>query len=157
MKNLVGKVMMCLACAIIMMHAVVPHHHHDAGCGVGLVFETEIGCHCDDEQDVDGCATHHRDACCHHDHGSKHPFDVCKLQELLSHLVLNTKDDKMLLAALLPVLSHDFQVDLFIPADSPLLLAQTEGCGWRCTVGEVPLPNCPAASAVSRRGPPCLI
>ena len=73
--------MTVLACAIILLHAVVPHHHHDCANEVGFVFETELNCHC------------------HHDHEgdnnqSSHPFDNCKLADMLSHLVLSTKEDE---------------------------------------------------------------
>ena len=77
--------MITLACCIIMLHSFVPHHHHDCSCEPGFVFENELACHCNDEGCCDDPAHHHH---------SQHPFDVCKLQELLSQLVLNTKEDK---------------------------------------------------------------
>ena len=56
--------MISLACAIIMLHAVVPHHHHDCCEAKGLVFETEVACHCE--------SNHHE---CDHRH-SHHPFNT---------------------------------------------------------------------------------
>lgn len=87
---------MVLACAIILLHAVVPHHHHDCDHEMGLVLENELSCQCDHQCD------HHED---HHSH---HPFDTCKLQDLLSHLVLSTKEDETYWA-----LNHVAVVDLF--------------------------------------------
>lgn len=83
--------MLLLAYGIILMHAVVPHHHHDC-CGErGIVFEDELTCTCDE---------HAHEGCCHHDaEESHHPFDMCRLQDLLSHLVISTRDDKMLMVA----------------------------------------------------------
>ena len=73
--------MISLACAIIMLHAVVPHHHHDCSEAKGFVFETEVACHCE-------CDYHE----CDHRH-SHHPFNTCWLEEMLSHLVISTYDE----------------------------------------------------------------
>lgn len=93
--------MMVLAGAIILMHAMVPHHHHDCDCDFGLVFENEVACHCDEEMALmplaENCETDN-DGCCHHDEHSHHPLDFCLLQDLLSHLVLSNKDDETYLA-----------------------------------------------------------
>ena len=84
MKQLLAKILVSLACAIILLHAFVPHHHHDCEGQQGLIYECEVACHCD---------------CSHHDfphgqnHHSHHPYSTCKLAEMLSHLVLSTKDD----------------------------------------------------------------
>ena len=93
MRKFVSKLMVALSCCIIMMHAVVPHHHHDS-CGEGgFVFENEVACECADE--VPACEHHH----CHHHHdGSRHPLNHCKLQDLLSHLVIGHKLDETYLA-----------------------------------------------------------
>lgn len=72
-----------LACGIIMLHVVVPHHHHDCTEGIGLVYENELVCHCHDVcDDPDG--TQER---------SHHPLDGCGLQHLLSQLTL-ASDEK---------------------------------------------------------------
>lgn len=84
MKHLLAKILVSVACAIIMLHAFVPHHHHDCDGEGGMVFETELDCHCNES-----CPHHHDEH--HHSH---HPFDVCLLQEMLSHLVLTTNDDQ---------------------------------------------------------------
>lgn len=111
MKRLVAIIMVYLACAVIMLHAVVPHHHHDCCGTVGLVFENEACCHCDE-----AC---HDTACEHHDgHHSHHPFDICLLQEMLSHLTLTTNDDEYCLAALIKAEANDFFV-LFSPVLQP--------------------------------------
>lgn len=69
-KN-ISIMMNILACAIIMLHAIVPHHHHDCTDKFGLVFETEIACHCDEF-----CTD-----CPHHESQQQHhPSNLCKLQ-----------------------------------------------------------------------------
>lgn len=100
MKHLMAKICILTACAVIMLHAVVPHHHHDCEEGVGLVFETELYCHCDSGYDRHGCDRHH----------SHHPFDICLLQELLSHLVFTTSDDHLSLAKLMKTESNDYWI-----------------------------------------------
>ena len=79
-RNFAAATMMAMACFIIVLHSVVPHHHHDC-CDGGLVFENELRCTHD----------HHNHDCDHHD-------GCCKLQDLLSQLVISTKDDKFFLA-----------------------------------------------------------
>lgn len=96
MKQLFAKLTISLACLIIFIHAVVPHHHHDEDVE-GFVFETELLCQCENE-DLP-CVEHH---CHHHDgdceeQGSRHPFDICKLQDLLSHLVLSSERKHLLI------------------------------------------------------------
>lgn len=107
-RSLSAAVMMCLAVAVILLHAFVPHHHHDCGCDLGLVYETEVACHCDDV-----CGDDHD---CH-EHHSHHPFDFCKLQDLLSHLVLSNKSEETYLA-----LNQMAEVDLFIDLNIAALL-----------------------------------
>lgn len=83
LRLLIPRLSVVLACGIIMLHVVVPHHHHDCAEGVGLVFENELACHCHDVGDApDG------------DSGrSHHPLDGCGLQHLLSQLTL-ASDEK---------------------------------------------------------------
>lgn len=83
----VSKIMIVLACGIIMLHAVVPHHHHEGGGGVECF-----------------CQHHH-----HEDDGHSHsPFDLCKLQDMLSHVVICAKDDEEAFEALVSAESHAF-------------------------------------------------
>ena len=77
-RHIAAKMMMVMAGCIILLHCVVPHHDHDDCCG-GLVFENELTCHHD-----------------HHNHDCDHPDGCCKLQDLLSQLVISTKEDKWL-------------------------------------------------------------
>lgn len=63
-------------------------------------FETELYCHCDSGYDRHGCDRHH----------SHHPFDICLLQELLSHLVFTTSDDHLSLAKLMKTESNDYWI-----------------------------------------------
>lgn len=71
-----SKIMMAVACFIIALHSVVPHHDHDDARD-GIVFENELGCQCD-----------------HHEH-ERHD-GCCRLQDLLSQLVISSKDEKLL-------------------------------------------------------------
>lgn len=86
--------MFSLACAIIMLHAFVPHHHDDC-CGQPECFF---------------CSEHHHNhEAHHHDHESN--SDPCKLQDMLSHLVLSSRHDEVLLPS--PVMANlhtDFMV-----------------------------------------------
>lgn len=145
MKYLVAKIMVSLACAIILLHAMVPHHHHDCDGEVGFVFETELGCHCDSDCD------HHTD--CHH-HGSHHPFDTCKLQDMLSRLVLTTQDDKQFMAALFQAETHAFCL-LALPEEpvaSSTLGAVMLSRPWVST----DLPSACRLGGLSLRAPPAV-
>lgn len=147
--------MMCLACAIILLHAVVPHYHHDDCGAVGLVFENEMTCQCENE-DSPYAEQHSLGNCCHHEHHSHHPFDNCKLQELLSSLVLNTKDSKIILAALHPQQPLDCFFGAFLPAGCLSLLAP-KNAGKTHELAQQPatmLPTDCIISAHSLRGPP---
>lgn len=135
--------MVSVACAIIMLHAVVPHHHHDCCDAKGLTFETELACHCD---------------CDHHDgdRHSHHPFNICLLQEMLSHLVISTSDDHLTTAALIKAESNQFIVlALFIPQLeqwAPFLPVRPV---WWPT-GSTPLVSAPAEDANGLRAPPAM-
>ncbi len=131
MNKLLGKVMVFAACAIILLHAVVPHHHHEC-CGESDIFH----------------ACEHHDG---HDHES-HPFDTCMLQEMLSHLVISTRDDQNeqavvaqpLTQALMPVWT-----DMGAALDEPL------ACPVRFPHGaSVPLPKGTANPSSPLRAPP---
>lgn len=126
--------MMVAACCIILLHCVVPHHDHDDSCG-GLVFENELTCR------------HHHD---HHHHDG-----ACRLQDLLSQLVISGKDDKLVCHQPLPTdkmlsspagIGTTFTVPCVLPKHScvyddtsPLCLADG------------------ATTANTRRGPPASV
>ena len=88
-RNYGAIAMIAVACSIILLHSVVPHHDHDC-CGNGLVFENELSCRHD----------HHGHECGRHDHDSDHHDGSCKLQDLLSQLVISTKDDKFVVSSI---------------------------------------------------------
>ena len=137
--------MIMMACVIIMLHAVVPHHHHDCHEARGLTFETELTCHCDSD-------------CDHHDgnHHSHHPFCSCLLQEMLSNLVISTSDDELLSAALIKADSTHFIV-LAIPGLQPEGLMQvsaTRLVWWPS--GSTPLAAAPLLGANGLRAPPAM-
>ena len=145
MKHLVAKVMISLACAVIMLHAVVPHHHHDCCGEVGFVFENEMACHCDEScHDMD----------CEHHHGhSHHPFDICLLQDMLSHLTLSNTDDRYYFTALIQAEAQGF-LQLFLPSvqcDAVMPLLGTSFC--RLAVAVLP-PMAPEVGVAALRAPP---
>lgn len=132
--------MVSLACAIIMLHAVVPHHHDDCCGGVECFF----------------CTEHHHDHCDQHHHsGDSHsPLDCCKLQEMLSHLVLSTKEDEQLFATLLKIESHSFiLLAQLASVELPSLAMLQEGSICRPFL-MTPLASAPLAGASSLRAPP---
>ena len=145
MKHLLAKIMTTMACAIIFLHAVVPHHHHDCGEESGLIFETEITCHC----------SHHH----HSDDGnehSDHPFGICHLADMLSHLVLNTKEDEQLFSLLVKAEAHDL-LSVALPATG--LTCCEPVCHRRLyyPVDRTPaLPVSPLACGQGLRAPPAV-
>lgn len=94
-----AKILVLLACSVIMLHAFVPHHHHNFEAGGGLFFDAGMGCQCDG-----GC--HHPGSDCHHH--THHPFDICLIQEMLSHLIISTGDDQWSLSELIVAEANNF-------------------------------------------------
>lgn len=79
--------MVSLACFIILVHAFVPHHHHDFDNSVCFVFHA---IHHEDSH-VDGSdVCDFEEGCCNEE---KAPFELCKLQELLSCLILSNREE----------------------------------------------------------------
>lgn len=107
MKRKTAIVFIILANFIILAHAVVPHHHHHED----IYFHNDKDC-CNSfilfslGHDADDCS---------HDDSEK---DFCKLQDLLSKLVLNTKEREAFITAL----EADFQ-DYYI---AQLLMSDIE-------------------------------
>ena len=148
MRHLTAKIMITLACAIILLHAIVPHHHHDCAGLVGFVFETEINCHCSHQ--------HHSHDCSHdcNEHHSDHPFDICHLADMLSHLVLNTKEDDNLLVLIVKAEVHNLLLAVLPTMDTAITASESglsafadSGMPW-----SLPLP--PLAGGQSLRAPP---
>ena len=141
MRHLVAKLMISLACAIIMLHAVVPHHHHDCSDAKGFVFETEVACHCE--------CDHHE---CDHRH-SHHPFNTCWLEEMLSHLVISTYDETNYVAYIQAEAHNSFILTVPPVVDDMCTLAVTGGQSWWSRI-TVPLVKAPVMGALSSRAPP---
>jgi hypothetical protein len=144
MKHLIAKIAISLACAIILLHAIVPHHHHDCANERGLIFETEINCHCSHQHHTHDCDEHHSD----------HPFDICRLADMLSHLVLNTKEDEHLMAQVVKAEVHDLMT-AFLPSRNAIIAAT----GCHCLMPAQPdvpwtLPSTSLAGCHSLRAPP---
>ncbi len=144
MNHLAAKILVMLACSVIMLHAFVPHHHHDSEAGGGLIFETELGCHCD----ADG-----HDHSCHHSH-SHHPFDFCLLQEMLSHLVLSTNDDQFSLSNLIAAESNNYLLLDLLDTQWVSSMGFLAFLPFRWPPNEVPLSAAPMLGATSLRAPP---
>lgn len=145
MRHLVAKILVFLACAVIMLHTFVPHHHHDFEAGGGVIFDTDFGCQ------YDGDCRHHG---CDRPHNSHHPFDICLIQEMLSHLVISTSDDQVSLGELITAEVNNFLL-LHLTAE-PFVFA---GClfealsfWWPPKVG--PVPAAPMLGVESLRAPP---
>ncbi len=109
MKKITAISLILLANCIILVHAVVPHHHHDCCPSIGLVYETEASCHCCDVSNLCDCG-----ASTPHTHNSKHSTDGCKLQDLLSQLVLNTKERELFVQALDTSFQDFYIADLLV-------------------------------------------
>lgn len=144
MKHLTAKIAITVACAIILLHAIVPHHHHDCADEVGFVFETEINCHCSHQHHTHDCDEHHSD----------HPFDICRLADMLSHLVLNTKEDEHLMATVVKAEVHDL-MQAFLPTQGIAIQAVSNGADI-LAYSDVPwvLPLPPLSGGNPLRAPP---
>ena len=119
--------MISLACFIILVHAFVPHHHHDFDNSVCFVFHSS---HHDDSHTCGSDACDFSDGCRHED---KSPFELCKLQELLSCLVLSNREDDDFLCVQMSdvdwILLHSFG-DLNAPVASEILPTGFDQNGW---------------------------
>ena len=126
------------------MHAFVPHHHHDCADKVGFVFETEINCHYNHQHHTHDCDEHHSD----------HPFDICRLADMLSHLVLNTKEDDNLMA--LVVKADVYHLVLAILPTTDAAIVAAECCNTSPAHPDMSwaLPLPPLAGGHSMRAPP---
>ena len=148
MKHLTAKIMITLACAIILVHAIVPHHHHDCAEERGFVFETEINCHCSHQHHPHDCNNN-----CN-DHHSDHPFDICRLADMLSHLVLNTKEDDNLIAWVVKVEVHNLLSAVMPTMGTPISTAESELSTLSSPDAPWSLPLPPLTGGHSLRGPP---
>lgn len=115
MRHLTAKTLVTLACAIILTHAVVPHHHDDG----------------------DGEEGH------------------CKLAEMLSHLVISTKDDEVAFSLSVKADVHElFDLVAALPTQGGLdeqILAR----GGLSATSATAIPRPPDIGGPSLRGPPC--
>lgn len=134
MKQLVAKVMFSLACAIIMLHAFVPHHH-DECCGVSECFFWSEHHH------------HHSD---HHEDGD--PFDMCELQHMLSHLVLSSRHEGELLADLIKAEVQQFLALPLLPCEVWTFVVPVNQISWPLLL--VPTARVPFLGTLDPRGPP---
>ena len=136
------------ACAVILLHAMVPHHHHDCADEAGIVFETELNCHCNHQHYSHDCSN---DCDEHH---SDHPFDCCRLADMLSHLVISNKEDEHLLAIAIQGEMSDLMAALL---PESMVVSVPTGCphslySYAFTAWALPLP--PLSGGNSLRAPP---
>ena len=136
--------MITLACAIILLHAIVPHHHHDCADAAGLVFETELNCHCSHQHHSHDCDDHHSD----------HPFDICRLADMLSHLVLNTKEDDNLLTLVVKADVYHFFWAVLPTMDAAITAPESGLTTFADSDKPWSLPLPPLADGHSLRAPP---
>lgn len=76
MKKEFSLVMICFTLLLYLLHAAIPHHHHQEA----ICFQLHCLEHCD--------ADHHHDGTCHH-----HSPDEC---QIFSSLAITENDDKQL-------------------------------------------------------------
>lgn len=115
MRHLTAKTLIALACAIILTHAIVPHHHDD----------------CDGEE------------------------GHCKLAEMLSHLVISTKDDEVAFSISVKADVHElFDLVAALPTQGGLP-AEAALCGSMPVAQATAIPRPPDIGGRSLRGPPC--
>lgn len=129
--------MMVAACVVIMLHAFVPHHHDDC-CG-------EVECFF--------FSAHHHS---HQNHADEHPSDACKLQDMLSHLVLSTRDENTLLADIMASEAQDY-LQLYVPDMQcvlPLAVLPIHVVSWQAY--RAALPAVPVMGMTPLRAPPAL-
>lgn len=146
-SKIISKVMVSFACVIILIHAVVPHHHHDFDNSVCFVFQSK----------------HHADMgeCCHAEcsgeseccngNGEEKPLGLCKLQQLLSQLVLSNREDDDDL-----VVPYYANIDQIVPAllilVDPHAFEEEGRCGLNDSGWPLYCADFPNASAL--RAPP---
>lgn len=140
MKRKAAIVFIVLANFIILAHAVIPHHHH---------YEDFYSCH-----DNDCCNSSiifsfsHEDEDCSHGDSER---EACKLQDLLSKLVLNTKERESFEAALESDFQDYYTADIcFVDVVKALEVVHVR---YRQYNGHVPEDR--VISFPSLRAPPC--
>ena len=140
MKRKAAILFIMLANFIILAHAVVPHHHHhediysyhDTGCcNSSILFSL----------------THDDDDCSHDDSER----ETCKLQDLLSKLVLNTKERESFVAAVESDFQDYYIANLLLPDID--VVQEVSHTGYRQYNEHVPENH--AATCPLLRAPPC--
>ena len=140
MKRTTAIIFLILANFIILVHAVVPHHHH---------YHQDIYSH----HDSDCCSNsvllslaHGGDDCSHSDAEK----DICKLQDLLSKLVLNTKERETFVA----VSEYDYQNYYIASLLIPDVSTEPQICKVRYRTYSATLPQSRGVLSPDLRAPP---
>ena len=141
MKRKMAILFIVLANFIILAHAVVPHHHHHED----IYFHHNAGGCCNSS--VLFSFTHNDDDCSHNDSER----ETCKLQDLLSKLVLNTKERENFIAAVESDFQDYYIANLFL-SDTDVLQEVTY-TKYRQYNEHVPK-SC-VETCLSLRAPPC--
>lgn len=140
MKRKAAILFIMLANFIILAHAVVPHHHHHED----IYSHHDTGC-CNSS--ILFSLTHDDDDCSHDDSER----ETCKLQDLLSKLVLNTKERESFVAAVESDFQDYYIADLLLyDIDIVQVLAYTRYGQYNEHV-----PENHAVTCLSLRAPPC--
>lgn len=97
MSKLIAKIMVFLACSVVILHAMVPHHHMSCGIEGSYIAapHTHYGM-CDSDDDcfelkcMAGVDSDKEHRVLHHQHETgEYPISHCKLQDLLTKSLLN--------------------------------------------------------------------
>ena len=142
MKKTIAITFLLLANFIILVHAVVPHHHH---------YDENIFHH-----NSDCCETDRFSLACEeesHNHNDDSQKDTCMLQDLLSKLVINTKEKESLAHVVESDIQNYYIADLFIVdsnIEQPMKETVSEYKPYR-----LQLPSNEVLSSPSLRAPPC--
>lgn len=84
MKQLLEKFMIIVACSVLLMHAILPHHHHDIATLAGWSCKNEVTCQ-QNEHPVPDQNIRIQHQCL------QHTDSTCAIQDALSHLVISQR------------------------------------------------------------------
>lgn len=140
MKRKAAILFIMFANFIILAHAVVPHHHHHED----IYSHHDTGC-CNSS--ILFSLTHDDDDCSHDDSER----ETCKLQDLLSKLVLNTKERESFVAAVESDFQDYYIANLLLPDID--VVQEVSHTGYRQYNEHVPENH--AVTCPLLRAPPC--
>ena len=158
MRQLFAKIMLIIACNVLMLHAMVPHHH--MGCGVDGGFMSMAHAHygmcksdkdcikvnCFAEFDVRGILINYHSG----EDSDETPSTQCKIQKLLAQSLINSTEQDIYTAivcdAVLDLLYGDTGQELLV-AFIPIAT-----CDWADYIENLPTQGIPSDAPL--RAPP---